>query len=49
MQEIKRWRNVYPNPVPPGARGTPAFTYYNQYAPYGILGGFYYGRITATF
>ena len=41
--------NVYPNPVPPGARGTPAFTYYNQYAPYGILGGFYYGRITETF
>ena len=41
--------NIYPTPVPPGARGTPPFVYYNQYAPYGITGGFYYGKVTARF
>lgn len=41
--------DVYPTSVPPALRGSPAFVYYNQYAPYGITGGYYYTKITAKF
>ncbi|MEW6598946.1 MAG: TonB-dependent receptor [Pseudomonadota bacterium] len=41
--------DVYPTPIKPGLRGTPAFAYYNQYAPYGITGGYYYTRVSAKF
>ena len=41
--------NKYPNIVPPALRGATAFTYTNQYSPYGIAGGFYYGRLSYAF
>jgi iron complex outermembrane receptor protein len=41
--------NKYPDVVIPGNRGATAFTYYNQYSPYGVTGGFYYVRATYAF
>jgi iron complex outermembrane receptor protein len=41
--------NVYPDVVIPGNRGATAFTYYNQYSPFGQSGGFYYTRISYQF
>jgi iron complex outermembrane receptor protein len=41
--------NKYPNAVAPVNRGATAFTYSNQYSPYGITGGFYYGRVAYKF
>ena len=41
--------NKYPNIVQPALRGATMFTYANQYSPYGIAGGFYYGRLSYAF
>ena len=41
--------NRYPNVVPPIDRGATGFTYTNQYSPFGIAGGFYYGKLTYAF
>ncbi len=41
--------NVYPDVVIPGNRGATSFSYYNQYSPYGVTGGFYYLRATYAF
>jgi iron complex outermembrane receptor protein len=41
--------DVYPDSLRPANRGTPAFSYYNQYSPYGITGGFYYAKLAWTF
>ncbi len=41
--------NRYPNIVRPADRGATMFTYTNQYSPFGIAGGFYYGRLTYSF
>jgi iron complex outermembrane receptor protein len=41
--------NRYPNIVRPADRGATAFTYTNQYSPFGIAGGFYYARATLSF
>jgi iron complex outermembrane receptor protein len=39
----------YPNVVKPVNRGVTGFTYSNQYAPYGIAGGFYYTKLAYRF
>ena len=41
--------NKYPNIVKPVNRGTTGFSYYNQYSPYGAVGGFYYTRLSFSF
>ncbi len=42
--------DVYPDIVAPGNRGgANPFTYYNQYSPWGIGGGFYYAKINYEF
>jgi iron complex outermembrane receptor protein len=42
--------NMYPDIVQPGNRGgTNPFTYYNQYSPFGIGGGFYYAKLNVEF
>jgi len=42
--------STYPDIVQPGNRGgANPFTYYNQYSPWGIAGGFYYAKINVTF
>jgi iron complex outermembrane receptor protein len=42
--------NTHPDVVQPGNRGgANPFSYYNQYAPYGIGGGFYYAKINVEF
>jgi iron complex outermembrane receptor protein len=41
--------NKFPDVVIPGNRGSTAFSYYNQYSPYGTSGGFYYARLTYSF
>lgn len=41
--------NKYPNVVKPVNRGATMFSYSNQYSPYGIAGGFYYGRVAYSF
>lgn len=42
--------DVYPDVVKPANRGgANPFTYYNQYSPYGIAGGFYYAKMNVTF
>ncbi|HEX7948572.1 MAG TPA: TonB-dependent receptor, partial [Phenylobacterium sp.] len=42
--------NTYPDIVQPGNRGgANPFTYYNQYSPFGIGGGFYYAKLNVTF
>lgn len=40
--------NTYPNILLPGNQGTSGFAYYNAYSPYGISGGFYYGKISVN-
>jgi iron complex outermembrane receptor protein len=42
--------STYPDIVAPGNRGgTNPFTYYNQYSPWGIAGGFVYAKINVEF
>lgn len=42
--------DVYPDVVKPGNRGgANPFTYFNQYSPYGIAGGFYYAKLNVNF
>jgi iron complex outermembrane receptor protein len=42
--------NTHPDLVQPANRGGASpFTYYNQTAPYGIAGGFYYAKINVDF
>ncbi|HET6970956.1 MAG TPA: TonB-dependent receptor [Phenylobacterium sp.] len=42
--------NMYPDIVQPGNRGgANPFTYYNQYSPFGIGGGFYYAKVNVEF
>jgi iron complex outermembrane receptor protein len=41
--------NTYPNVLMPANQGTTGFSYYNPYSPFGISGGFYYGRFTYNF
>lgn len=41
--------DVYPDSLRPANRGTPAFSYFNSYAPYGSSGGFYYAKLAMTF
>jgi iron complex outermembrane receptor protein len=41
--------DTYPTVLKPGNQGTTGFSYYNPYSPYGISGGFYYGKLTFTF
>jgi iron complex outermembrane receptor protein len=42
--------DVYPDIVKPANRGgANPFTYYNQYSPYGIGGGFYYAKVNVEF
>lgn len=41
--------NIYPTVLKPANQGTTGFSYYNPYSPYGISGGFYYGRLTFSF
>ncbi|MGZ3275240.1 MAG: TonB-dependent receptor plug domain-containing protein [Caulobacteraceae bacterium] len=41
--------NRYSNIVRPADRGATMFTYTNQYSPFGIAGGFYYGRLSYSF
>ncbi len=42
--------DVYPDVVQPGNRGgANPFTYFNQYSPYGIGGGFYYAKLNVEF
>ncbi len=43
--------DVFPDIVQPAARGaaTGPFTYFNQFSPFGISGGFYYAKVMAKF
>ncbi|WP_240609551.1 TonB-dependent receptor plug domain-containing protein [Phenylobacterium deserti] len=41
--------DVYPDTIRPANRGNPPFSFWNQYAPWGISGGFYYTRLAWTF
>jgi iron complex outermembrane receptor protein len=41
--------NTYPTVLDPLNQGLTGFSYYNPYSPYGISGGFYYGRINFDF
>ena len=41
--------NTYPSVLDAVNRGNTGFAYYNPYSPYGISGGFYYGKINVTF
>ena len=43
--------DVLPDIVQPAARGaaTGPFTYFNQYSPFGIAGGFYYAKVAVKF
>ncbi|RVU03349.1 TonB-dependent receptor [Novosphingobium umbonatum] len=40
--------NIYPDKLPVSLQGS-GFSQYNPYSPYGVSGGFYYGRINYTF
>jgi iron complex outermembrane recepter protein len=40
--------NIYPNKLPTSLQGS-GFSLYNSYAPYGVSGGFYYGRLSINF
>lgn len=40
--------NIYPNKLPASLSGS-GFSQYNTYSPYGISGGYYYGRVTIAF
>jgi iron complex outermembrane receptor protein len=41
--------NIYPNVLKPANQGNTGFNYYNPYSPFGLSGGFYYGRIALQF
>jgi len=41
--------NTYPNILDPVNQGTTGFALYNSYSPYGISGGFYYGKLSFSF
>jgi len=41
--------DVYPNVLKAANQGAARFAYYNTYAPYGISGGYYYGKLSFTF
>jgi len=41
--------NIYPNVLKAANQGAARFAYYNTYAPYGISGGFYYGKLSFNF
>ncbi len=43
--------DVLPDIVQPAARGAASgpFTYFNQYSPFGIAGGFYYAKVAVKF
>ena len=41
--------NIYPTVLDKVNQGATGFSYYNPYSPYGISGGFYYGKINLTF
>lgn len=40
--------NQYPDKLVPALQGN-GFSLYNQYSPYGVSGGFYYGKLTFSF
>jgi iron complex outermembrane receptor protein len=40
--------NIYPTVLDPVNQGAARFAYYNTYAPYGISGGYYYGKLSFT-
>nr|WP_301287278.1 TonB-dependent receptor [Sphingobium sp. OAS761] len=41
--------NIYPTRLSDVNRGTSGFALYNAYSPYGISGGYYYGRLSLSF
>lgn len=41
--------DVYPSILKAVNQGTAGFAYYNPFSPYGISGGFYYGKLSLTF
>jgi iron complex outermembrane receptor protein len=41
--------NTYPSILDPVNQGNTGFSYYNPYSPYGISGGFYYGKMSFNF
>ena len=41
--------NIYPTKLSAVNQGTSGFSLYNPYSPYGISGGFYYGKLALTF
>ena len=41
--------NIYPTKLSAVNQGTSGFSLYNPYSPYGISGGFYYGKLMLTF
>jgi iron complex outermembrane receptor protein len=41
--------NVYPDKLKAVNQGTAGFAYYNPFSPYGISGGYYYGKISLNF
>ncbi|MDB5445215.1 MAG: TonB-dependent receptor [Phenylobacterium sp.] len=41
--------DVYPDVLKVANRGSPPFSYYNQYSPWGISGGFYYAKLEWNF
>ncbi len=41
--------NKYPAALKPANQGTPPFSYYEQYEPFGQSGGFYYVRLAGKF
>ncbi|WP_031299051.1 TonB-dependent receptor plug domain-containing protein [Sphingobium lactosutens] len=41
--------NIYPTKLSAINQGTSGFALYNSYAPYGISGGYYYGKLSLAF
>jgi len=41
--------NIYPTKLDAVNRGNTGFSLYNPYSPYGISGGFYYGKLSFSF
>jgi len=41
--------NIYPTKLSAVNQGTSGFALYNAYSPYGISGGFYYGKLSLSF
>ena len=41
--------NIYPTKLSAVNQGASGFALYNSYAPYGISGGFYYGKLSLAF